>query len=166
MFLCAFVHNWPFFPKRLSHVSLAHLLSYYFLILLSNNSFLLPTMSLSLNTPLSLYSIPVLYATAFYPHNAKFRLINKIAGFNKWVSWVIISATSLRYPFSASVLNLGATTRQCCQRKGCRKPSSIELTGWRLHTMCVESWKNIRALLMWCPIERNGSFPCLGYRCG
>ncbi|KAF8521333.1 hypothetical protein JB92DRAFT_2807739 [Gautieria morchelliformis] len=39
-------------------------------------------MSLSLGTPLSLYSIPVIWATGFYPHNAKFRLINSTVGFN------------------------------------------------------------------------------------
>ncbi|KAF8518268.1 hypothetical protein BU17DRAFT_48853 [Hysterangium stoloniferum] len=35
-----------------------------------------------LSTPLSLYSIPVAYFMAFYPHNAKFSLIARTVGWN------------------------------------------------------------------------------------
>lgn len=41
-------------------------------------------MTINLDTPgLSLYSIPIVYLTAFYPHNAKFRLIHRTVGYNK-----------------------------------------------------------------------------------
>ncbi|KAL5499205.1 hypothetical protein ACEPAH_1723 [Sanghuangporus vaninii] len=39
-------------------------------------------MSISLNTPLSLYSIPVVWYTSFYPMNMKFALIQKTVGYN------------------------------------------------------------------------------------
>ncbi|KAL5523224.1 hypothetical protein ACEPAF_1491 [Sanghuangporus sanghuang] len=43
-------------------------------------------MSILLNTPLSLYSIPVVWYTSFYPMNVKFALIQKTMGYNKIVS--------------------------------------------------------------------------------
>ncbi|KAF8587783.1 hypothetical protein K439DRAFT_1630394 [Ramaria rubella] len=39
-------------------------------------------MPLSLDTPLSLYSIPIVWVTAFYPHNKKYRLISNSVGFD------------------------------------------------------------------------------------
>ncbi|KLO19331.1 hypothetical protein SCHPADRAFT_935405 [Schizopora paradoxa] len=39
-------------------------------------------MSFSLDSPLSLYSIPVVWFTTFYPMNMKFRLITKHMGYN------------------------------------------------------------------------------------
>ncbi|EIN08260.1 hypothetical protein PUNSTDRAFT_120682 [Punctularia strigosozonata HHB-11173 SS5] len=39
-------------------------------------------MPLTIDTPLSFYSIPVVWFTTFYPMNAKFALINKTIGYN------------------------------------------------------------------------------------
>ncbi|KAF5310860.1 hypothetical protein D9619_007856 [Psilocybe cf. subviscida] len=42
----------------------------------------MPTLNTILNTPLSLYSIPVMYIMTFYPHTMKFLSIDKLVGFN------------------------------------------------------------------------------------